>query len=393
MITDKQARKEQPIARGCLDYFPDALAAVANVSYVGGQQHHPGQPMHWDRSKSTDQADCIARHLIERGTIDTDGLRHSAKVAWRALAMLQEEIETNRKGWSANPKAPQWPIIGWQGQLMASINSITEKATPVVNEVEFYRPNNNPEYYEYNRMIALGCPPKVASQIVKGITHHAGYNVASYGESYVYIAGPMRGIEKFNFPAFDGVRSQFRFLGYNVISPADVDRASYANADDPSKVDTSDQTVYAFRDFWALYYLAKINRGNDNRRDGSGLNGVVLLPGWTKSTGAVGEFFLARWLGLKFFYADGREAKVENLVHDFALAPATMKPKLARSKYDGDWDRPGPSDLRGVGWFYRVVGDTLTGIRYDDGGSFSFTSLTLADAKRNIDSGEWTRKD
>lgn len=370
MTTDKQARKEQPIARGCLDYFPDALAAVANVSYVGGQQHHPDQPMHWDRSKSTDQADCIARHLIERGTMDTDGLRHSAKVAWRALAMLQEEMEKDAKV----------PASIYR----FGVGKSYEKTIHVDGEVDFYRSNNNPEYYEYNRMIALGCPPKVASQIVKGITHHAGYNVASYGESYVYIAGPMRGIEKFNFPAFDGVRSQFQFLGYNVISPADVDRAAHANADDPSKVDTSDQSVYVFRDFWALYFLAKINRGD---------NGIVLLPGWTKSTGAVGEFFLARWLGLKFFYADGREAKVENLVHDFALAHATMKPKLARSKYDGDWDRPGPSDLRGVGWFYRVVGDTLTGIRYDDGGSFSFTSLTLADAKRNIDSGEWTRKD
>jgi hypothetical protein len=33
------------------------------------------------------------RHFLERGTIDTDGVRHSAKVAWRALAMLQKEIE------------------------------------------------------------------------------------------------------------------------------------------------------------------------------------------------------------------------------------------------------------------------------------------------------------
>jgi hypothetical protein len=33
------------------------------------------------------------RHLIERGTRDTDGQRHTAKVAWRALALLQEELE------------------------------------------------------------------------------------------------------------------------------------------------------------------------------------------------------------------------------------------------------------------------------------------------------------
>ncbi len=91
--TDKQARKERPVARGVLDYFPDAIAEVANVSYVGNEQHNPGQPMHWARGKSTDHADCIARHLMERGTIDDDGLRHSAKAAWRALALLQEELE------------------------------------------------------------------------------------------------------------------------------------------------------------------------------------------------------------------------------------------------------------------------------------------------------------
>ena len=36
------------------------------------------------------------RHFVERGTTDTDGVRHSAKVAWRALAGLQKEIEKER---------------------------------------------------------------------------------------------------------------------------------------------------------------------------------------------------------------------------------------------------------------------------------------------------------
>jgi hypothetical protein len=78
-----------------LDYFPAACAAVAHVSYVANQQHNPGQPMHWAREKSTDQADCLVRHLTERGTFDDDGLRHTAKVAWRALALLQEELEAD----------------------------------------------------------------------------------------------------------------------------------------------------------------------------------------------------------------------------------------------------------------------------------------------------------
>lgn len=40
-----------------------------------------------------DHADCIVRHLLQRGTLDTDGLPHSAKLAWRAMALLQEECE------------------------------------------------------------------------------------------------------------------------------------------------------------------------------------------------------------------------------------------------------------------------------------------------------------
>ena len=96
LSTDKQTRKNQPIARGVLDYFPDAVAEVANVSYVANEQHNPGEPMHWARGKSMDHADCIVRHLVDRGTLDEDGLRHSAKVAWRALALLQEEIEAEK---------------------------------------------------------------------------------------------------------------------------------------------------------------------------------------------------------------------------------------------------------------------------------------------------------
>lgn len=91
--TDAQARKNAPIARGVLDYFPLAIVAVAELSRIGNEQHNPGEPMHWAKEKSTDEADCIVRHLIDRGKMDTDGVRHSTKVAWRALALLQRELE------------------------------------------------------------------------------------------------------------------------------------------------------------------------------------------------------------------------------------------------------------------------------------------------------------
>jgi len=94
--TDSAERKKLPLCTGVLDYFPDALIAVAEVSRVGNEQHNPGEPLHWARGKSMDQADTILRHMVERGRIDSDGVRHSAKVAWRALAQLQLEIEASR---------------------------------------------------------------------------------------------------------------------------------------------------------------------------------------------------------------------------------------------------------------------------------------------------------
>jgi hypothetical protein len=91
--SDPAARKDLPITTGVLDYFPLAIAEVARVSKAGNDQHNPGQPLHWAKGKSTDHADCIPRHLIDRGRFDTDGMRHSAKLAWRALALLQTELE------------------------------------------------------------------------------------------------------------------------------------------------------------------------------------------------------------------------------------------------------------------------------------------------------------
>lgn len=97
---DSAARKDIPIVTGCLDYFSAALAAVAELSRIGNEKHNPGQPLHHSRGKSNDHADCIGRHLTDRGTSYVEHingqpvvLRHSTALAWRALALLQEELE------------------------------------------------------------------------------------------------------------------------------------------------------------------------------------------------------------------------------------------------------------------------------------------------------------
>lgn len=102
---DKQERKNAPMARGFLDYFPAAVAGVAECSRIANEQHNPGEEMHWARDKSSDHADCILRHLVERDSVDEDGIPHVVKVAWRAMALAQEYFEAQ----GATPgRASKW---------------------------------------------------------------------------------------------------------------------------------------------------------------------------------------------------------------------------------------------------------------------------------------------
>jgi len=90
-------RKAYPVFTGLLLYFPDACAAVANCSHIANEQHNPGERVHWDRAKSIGEGNELLRHLMQAGTFDADGIRHTAKAAWRALELLQREIEAERK--------------------------------------------------------------------------------------------------------------------------------------------------------------------------------------------------------------------------------------------------------------------------------------------------------
>ena len=92
-MKEAEQRKKTPVFSGVLAYFPLAIKEVSRVSLAGNEQHNPGKPLHWDRSKSKDELDALARHLIDAGKIDTDGIRHSAKLCWRALANLEKELE------------------------------------------------------------------------------------------------------------------------------------------------------------------------------------------------------------------------------------------------------------------------------------------------------------
>ena len=93
--TVAQERKDTPVFSGVLKYFPDALKEVSKCSKAGNDQHNPNKPLFWDRSKSGDELDALTRHLIDHSVnpVDTDGVLHLAKVAWRSLAALQKHLE------------------------------------------------------------------------------------------------------------------------------------------------------------------------------------------------------------------------------------------------------------------------------------------------------------
>jgi hypothetical protein len=94
--TDSGARKDIPLFRGPLRYFPAALAGVARICKIGNDKHNPGEEMHHARGKSMDHADCIVRHLVDMdqdGGLDADGVPQVYYIAWRALALAQEWAE------------------------------------------------------------------------------------------------------------------------------------------------------------------------------------------------------------------------------------------------------------------------------------------------------------
>lgn len=114
LTEDSAARKAIPLARGLLDYFPAACAAVAELSRVANDKHNPGEPMHHSRGKSNDHADCVLRHLVDRGATYVEiiqgkpvELRHSTALAWRALALLQEELEAAGAPLARGAKLPE----------------------------------------------------------------------------------------------------------------------------------------------------------------------------------------------------------------------------------------------------------------------------------------------
>lgn len=157
--TDAAARKTYPVASGVLDYFPDAIAAISHISWRGNEQHNPGQPLHWARGKSTDEADTMLRHFLQRGTLDTDGVRHSAKMAWRALALLQKEIEADQRSQQAQTTQTQDAKIIADQTKVAFVKGLLERGM-----AEAIRAHEEKEEKEFLRSVDPGDETRPSAQ-------------------------------------------------------------------------------------------------------------------------------------------------------------------------------------------------------------------------------------
>lgn len=148
-------------------------------------------------------------------------------------------------------------------------------------------------------------------------------NVSVAMNKIAYVGGPMRGYPEYNFPAFDAARDSLHRRGWDIISPADMDRAHGLDPKDPA----TEAIVNAWtRDDWKRVIARDVESilSLDPERG----DALALLPGWEKSTGAVAEFFLARWCGLAVIDVEGNPYQPNNVhyndlchtVYDFLLS-------------------------------------------------------------------------
>lgn len=115
---------------------------------------------------------------------------------------------------------------------------------------------------------------------VVGLEERLGNLIAQRNEKRIYVAGPMTGIEKLNFPAFDAAAEELRGEGWHVENPADH-----------GAIDGVE---------WADYLRFDISKLVTCRA-------IYLLPGWSQSKGALLEVSVARALELEVLHAPGAE--------------------------------------------------------------------------------------
>lgn len=167
-------------------------------------------------------------------------------------------------------------------------------------------------------------------------------------KSRIYIAGPMRGKCWYNFPAFNAERDKWLNLGWDVLSPADMDiKAGF----DPFKLSADHD--------WSSWPVGMVPALTVERCIEALVkcSDIIMLPGWQQSKGATAEYRVALWCGIHVSFADAHDSPMEEDI----LAEASRITKGDRQNQYGppsqDFTRTAAmwSSLKGVQFTAREV--------------------------------------
>ena len=110
----------------------------------------------------------------------------------------------------------------------------------------------------------------------------------------IYLAGPMRGIPEFNFPAFFAITEALRAQGHEVFNPAERDNEHHGV--DISKGNSTGDEALAASTFG---FNLREALGCDLAWICAHAEAIALLPGWQNSNGATAERAVGVALNLK----------------------------------------------------------------------------------------------
>jgi hypothetical protein len=157
--SDPKARKAVPIYTGFIRYFPDAIAACAQLSHLANEQHNPGEPVHWAKEKSTDELDAAMRHMIDHAKADNgegnfddeDGVLHAVKLMWRACANVQRLHDNGidvmaAVDLEARSRIDELIEFDWEAALQPDEADEVDAIDPVHYEWTFSIPKGYEEY-------------------------------------------------------------------------------------------------------------------------------------------------------------------------------------------------------------------------------------------------------
>ena len=127
-----------------------------------------------------------------------------------------------------------------------------------------------------------------------------------------YLAGPMTNIPQFNFPLFFRAAKKLRYIGYAIVSPAELDDeedkgAAMASPDGAMGSGTGQSSTV--KKTWGDFLSRDVKLIADS------VGGIIFLPNWQQSRGARLEAFVGILCGHVFaaYWEDGDECGLKML--------------------------------------------------------------------------------